>query len=361
MTLTAAIVCLALGAGGAASDDPVWSDEPTATELKPVHPERSGATGAVNFDALPPLPQTPDDVRVKRFLGAFTGGVVGLGASLALMPLGDSLGCFGGPCVSFLHGLVGTFAPLLALGGAWIGFGLMGGEGGLLTPSLALAPAFLVALALLSVARDADSNTALSLMPYLITSGVFLAGGAALALDLRARQLSSLGGAASWGMASAGRVAVTSLVNALTSTGTGFLVALLFAATQFTPIGPVVAILGAAGGSLGVAAAGWGVHRAMNGRGSYLSSLTGLGLGWVVTMGGLGLYALSQGGFTFSPIRNTAGLLMLVELGVASALFAPTLALEWSHTNAVEASLPKFSFSAAPIAQGGMVSAGMRF
>lgn len=124
----------------------------------------------------------------------------------------------------------------------------------------------------------------------------------------------------------------------------------------------MVAVLGAAAGSLGVAAAGWGVHRAMNGRGSYLSSLTGLGLGWVVTMGGLGLYALSQGGFTsFSPIRNTAGLLMLIELGVASALFAPTLALEWSHTNAVEASLPKFSFGAAPIAQGGMVSAGMRF
>jgi hypothetical protein len=315
----------------------------------------------VSFDALPPAPQTPDDVRVKRFLGAFTGGVVGLGASLALMPLGDSLGCFGGPCVSFLHGLIGTFAPLLALGGAWLGFALMGGDGGLVTPSLALAPAILVALALLSVARDLDSNSALSLMPYVITSGVFLAGGAALVLDLRARQLSSLGGAASWGMAGAGRVAVTSLVNALTSAGTAFLVGLLFSLTQFSALGPVVGVLGAAVGSLGVAAAGWGVHRAMGGRGSYLSALTGLGLGWVVTLGGLGLYALSQGGFTFNPIRNVGGVLLLAELGVAAALFAPTLALEWSHTNKVEASLPKFSFGAAPISQGGMVSAGMRF
>lgn len=343
-----------------APTEPKWSDEPAAHDLKPLN-AKAGPPGAVNFDALPALPKTSDDARVKRFLGALTGGVVGLGASLALMPLGDGTGCFGGPCVSFVHGLVGTFAPLLALGGAWLGFELMGGDGGLLTPSLALGPALLVALALLSVARDMDSNTALSLMPYLIASGAFLAGGAALALDLRARQLSLLGGAAGWAKAPPGRVALTALVTALTATATGFVTALLVAVAQFSALGPILGIISAATGTLGVAAAGWGVHRAMGGRGTFLSALAGLGVGWVVTLAGAGLYALSQGGFTFSPIRNTSGVVMLVELGIASAVFAPTLALEWSHSNAIEASLPTFSFSAAPINQGGMVAASMRF
>ena len=357
VTLTATVICLALASAvGEDPSEPKSSDKPVATDLKP----RKAPASAVNFDALPPVPHTSDDVRVKRFLGALSGGVVGLGASLALMPLGDS-GCFSGPCVSFLHGLVGTFAPLLALGGAWLGFELMGGDGGLLTPSIALAPALLVALALSSVARDTNANTALALMPYLITSGVFLAGGAALALDLRARQVSSLGGASGWATASPGRVAVTTLVAALAGTGAALVSALLFSLGNYTAIGPILLVVGAATGTLGTAAAAWGVHRAMNGRGSFLSALGGLGLAWVVTFGGAGLFALSQGGFSFSPIRSVAGGLLLAELGVACAVLVPTLALEWSHTNAIEASLPRFSFGAAPTSQGGMISASMKF
>ena len=361
MTLTATLIFLALGAGSVGEDpsEPKWSDEPTATDLKPS-PLKTPA-GAVTFDALPPVPHTSDDARVKRFLGALSGGVVGLGASLALMPLGDAVGCFGGPCVSFLHGLIGTFAPRLALGGAWLGFELLGGDGGLVTPSIALAPAVLLALALLSVARDADANTALALMPYLITSGLFLAGGAALALDLRARQLSSLGGASGWATASPGRVALSVLVTALAGTGAGLVSVLLSLLANFTVIGPILAVVGAVTGTVGTAAAAWGVHRAMNGRGSFLSALSGLGLAWVVAFAGAGLFALAQGGFAFSPVRNTAGVLLVTELSIASAVLAPTLALEWSHTNAIEASLPTFSFGAAPTPQGGMLSAGMRF
>ena len=371
--LTASVLCLALAVAPppekwsdepappeGTSTEPKWSDEPTATDIKPRNP-KPAPSGAMNFDALPPPPHPSDDARVKRFLGAFTGGVVGLGASLALMPLGDSLGCFGGSCVSFLHGLVGTFAPLLALGGAWLGFEIMGGDGGLLTPALALAPAFLLALALLSVARDMDAQSTLSMMPYVIASGVFLAGGAALALDLRARQVSALGGAAGWGKASPGRVAVTALITALTGTATGFLTALAVSLGSFSALGPILGILVAATGTVGVAAAAWGVHRAMNGRGSFLSALTGLGIGWAVALAGVGLYAASQGGISFNPVRSTAGIVMLVELGVAAAVFSPVLAMEWSHTSAVEASLPQFSFSAAPLPQGGMVGATMRF
>ncbi len=348
MTLTATVLWLALSA----------SDSPTTTDLRPM--PTAPTPGAVNFDSLPQLAEIPEDARVKRFLGAFTGGVVGLGATLALMPLGDTLGCFGGPCVSVLHSFIGILAPLMSLGGSWLGFEIMGGDGGLVTPAIALGPAILISLGLLSIAREVDASTVVSLMPYLITAGVFLAGGAALALDLRARQVSSLGNAGGWGKASAGRVAITSLVSGLSTAGVALLSGLFIAALY--PVGLIIGTLTGLAGAVGVAAATWGVHRALNGRGSFISALTGIGLGMLTTLGGVGLYALSQGGFTtFSPVRNSAATILLIELGVAAALFSPTLALEWSHTSAVQASLPTFSFSAAPTPNGGMVAAGMRF
>lgn len=358
MTLTATVFWLVLSAADGANVTP--KDGPTQTELKPA--AAAATPGAVNFDALPPAPVIPDDARVKRFLGAFTGGVVGLGATLALMPLGDALGCFGGGCVSFVHGLVGLFAPLMALGGSWLGFELMGGDGGLVTPVVALAPAILVSLGLLSIAREVDATTVIRMMPYLITAGVFLAGGAALALDLRARQVSSLGAAQSWGKANAGRVAITSLVSGLATAGVAFGSGVLFALSYTSPVFLALGFATALAGSFGVAAASWGVHRALNGRGTYVSSLAGLSLGMLATAAGAGLFALSQGGFSsFSPVRNSAATILLVELGVAAALFAPVLALEWSHTNAIQASLPTFSLSAAPTPNGGMVAAGLRF
>lgn len=361
MSFTAGIACLLLAVGGgAATDEPTWSDEPATTELKPA-PARATAA-AMSFDALPEPPKASDDARVKRFLGALAGGVVGLGASMALMPLGDG-SCFGGPCVSALHGLIGVFAPLLSVGGAWLAYEILGGDGGLLTPVLALPPAILIALGLLSVAGAQDANTALALAPFLVASGVFLAGGAALALDSRSRQLEGLGAAASWGKAGAGRVAVGSLVTAVATLGAAGFSVLLYAIGQYSALGFVLATAGALAGTFGAAAAAWGVHRGLDGRGSFGSALAGFGVAWLATFAGLGLYALSQssGGFTFNPLRTTPGTLLFVELVVASATFLPVLALEWSHTNAVEAALPKFSFSAAPIPQGGMVAAAVRF
>lgn len=358
VSFTAGIVLLLLANPGAG--DPVWSDEPTASERQ-LTPSKTN-TPAMNFDALPAPPKASEDARVKRFLGALAGGVVGLGGSMALMPLGDASGCFGGPCVSFVHGLVGVFAPLLSLGGAWLGYEIMGGDGGLFTPAIALPPAILIALGLLSIAGAQDATTALSLMPFLIASGAFLVGGSALALDLRSRQLEGLGAAASWGKAGAGRVAVTSLVTMLSVAGAVAFSGLLYALGGYGALSAVFVVAGAAAGTFGAAAAAWGVHRAMEGRGSFGATLGAFGIGWLAVLGGTGLYALSQGGFsTFSPLRSTSGTILFVELVAASAVFLPVLALEWSHTNAVEASLPKFSFSAAPTPQGGMVAAAMRF
>jgi hypothetical protein len=172
--------------------------------------------------------------------------------------------------------------------------------------------------------------------------------------------VSSLGNAGGWGKASAGRVAITSLVSGLSTAGVALLSGLFF--TAFYPVGLIIGTVTALAGGVGVAAATWGVHRALNGRGSFVSALTGIGIGMLTMLGGVGLYALSQGGFTsFSPVRNSAATILLIELGVAAALFSPTLALEWSHTSAVQASLPTFSLSAAPTPNGGMVAAGMRF
>ena len=316
MSFTAGLVVLLFAAGGA--DEPRWSDEPTPTELTPT-PKR--ATPQLNFDALPEPPKVADDARVKRFLGAFAGGVVGLGAAVALMPLGDGTGCFGGPCVSFVHGLVGVFAPLLSLGGAWLGYQLTGGDGGLFTPSAALVPAILLALGLSSIAGAQDSNSALSLMPFLIASGAFLAGFSALSLDTRSRQLEHLGAAASWGKAGGGRVAITALVALFAAGGAVGMSVLLFALGQYSALGLVLGTVGAAAGTLGAASAAWGVHRAMDGRGSFGSALAGFGIGWLTTFAGLGLFALTQSAGSFSPfgspVRNTASTILFVELVAA--------------------------------------------
>jgi len=110
----------------------------------------------------------------------------------------------------------------------------------------------------------------------------------------------------------------------------------------------------------GVAAATWGVHKAMGGRGSFVSALSALGAGGALTFAAVGLLVAAQGS-SFNAVRSTGAGILAVELGIVSALFLPTLALEWSHTDAVSAKLPQFSFGAAPTSQGGMVSAGVRF
>jgi hypothetical protein len=313
-----------------------------------------------NFDAIPEVPAISDDARVKRFLGAFTGGVLVLGAAMAVMPFVGGP-CFGGTCFGAGQALLGGFAPLLAVGGAWLGFEVMGGDGGLLTPIISIAPAILVSLGLLAIARETNANSAVDLMPYLISAGVFLAGGAALALDARARQLDNLGSAASWGKATPGRVALTVLTSSLAGLSAVIVSALLFSLNQYSSAGVILMVSTAAVGALGAAAAAWGVHRGLQGRGSFLSAVAGMGLALTVSGAGLGLFALATGGFAGSPIRAPAALTLAVSLAAMSAMFFPMLALEWSHTNAIEASLPKLSFGVAPTPNGGMIAAGMRF
>ena len=342
--LSAAIICVAMSVASVEL-------EPAS---KPPSPE------VTNFDALPEVPAISDDARVKRFIGAFTGGVVILGAAMAVMPFVGGP-CFGGTCFGAGQALLGAFAPLLAVGGAWLGFEVMGGDGGLLTPIISIAPAILASLGLLAIAREANVNSAVDLLPYLIAAGVFLAGGSALALDARARQLDDLGAAASWGKARPGRVALTVLTSTLTGLSAVIVSALFVNLISYSAAGAALMVSSAVVGAFGAAAAAWGVHRGMQGRGSLLSAVAGMGLALAVSGAGLGLFALATGGFAGSPIRSPAALTLAISLAATSAMFFPMLALEWSHTNAIEASLPKLSFGVAPTPNGGMVAAGVRF
>lgn len=340
------VLVVALSAG-----DP--ADTPTQPTLTPpAAPEE-----AVKFDELPvATPRVGEDQRVQRFLGAFAGGLVGLGGMLALMPLADSAiaGCFG--CVNGMHVVLGAAAPVVSVTAAWAVFSLLGGDAGPIAPWAAMLPAVTAGLLLANISRDVDAQTLVAQLPFVVAAGFFLAGGSALALDLRSRQLDALGTARHWGGAAAGRVAVTSLVSALTSSVGALISGLLMT------FNPFLGITAALVQTLGVAATSYGVHHAMKGKGTLSAALAGMGLGTLVTLGCVGLYALSQSSFSsFNLLRNSGAAVLTVEVGIVAALFAPMVALELSHTSEVEAALPKFSVGAAPVRDGAMVSAGMRF
>lgn len=357
MTLTSAVLCvLVLGAGG----DEVGAGrgaEPAVLTLTPT----ATPADAVRFDELPPPPKVADDQRLKRFLGALAGGVVGFGATMAMMPLADG-GCFGftAGCTTAGHAVAGMLSPVLTMVGAWAGFQLLGGDGGVLTPVAALLPAALLGMLLMNVARDAGAQTGVQLLPYVVATGLVLAGGSAIALDQRARTLDALGAASEWGRANPGRVALASLVSVLTLGGGAFLTALVGSVCRDAACLPLPIVVGAVmtGAS---AAATWGVHRGLDGRGTYGATLLGLVIGSAFSFGLAALFGASQSGFTFNPVRNTGSTLVLAEAIGFAALFAAPLALELSHTAAVEGSLPKVSLSAGPTRGGGMVGASMRF
>jgi hypothetical protein len=291
--------------------------------------------------------------------------VVGLGGTLALVAAVDTGGscpsrfCPVGPNVG--QGLLGLLAPVVSVTAAFAGYQLFGGDGGWLTAAVMMAPALLVGGGLLAIANQVSGTGTLELMPMLIASGAFLAAGSAAALHFRSRQLASLGAARAWGEASPGRVALTSLVGALATGPAVMVTALLIAATLGTGLAPVFGFLAASAGTVGVAAAAWGVHKGLDGRGSFLSALVGMLIGSTVIGGGTALLAAAQGSGTFDPTRTAASTLMFAELVAVTALFAPVIGLELSHTANIQAALPKFTVSAAPIHNGGMVGAAMRF
>lgn len=314
---------------------------------------------ALRFDE--PAPPAPvEDKRAQRFLGALAGGALGLATPLALLPLGDAA-CFGGPCASPAHVILGALAPLSGVIGAWAGYSLLGGDGGLVTATAALLPGALAAAPLFALAAvTGASATMLTFLPYLLTVGAVFVGAAALALDARSRQLDVLGADTAQVAAPPGRVALVSLTTALAGTIGALGSVLVFASCRDVACAGVgVGVALAA--SLGTAAAGWGAHVALGGRGSFVAALLGLGIAGAASALTIPFFVAASATPAGFPIANTAGATVLMAVMLGGGVFFPTLALEWSHGASVTQRLEGVQVSAAPVPGGGVMSAALRF
>ncbi len=298
-----------------------------------------------------------DDGRVKRFVGALVGGLVGAAATMALQPLGDMPSV---SVVSPLQGFLTLLTPLMTMTGAFVGYQVMGGDGGFLTAWASMLPAGL-ALSLLLFTVPPELRSVDAFMPQVVTGLVLLSAASALALELRARQLEGLGARRGEGSASAGRVAAEGIVTLLALLASIAQAAIGVALVSSFPgnavVGTALGVLGAGGTALTT----WGVHRSSGGKGSLLASVLGLLLG----AGGGALAAtltvFATAGRFGSPL-GTLGPLIAIAIPSITTTVSSTLAIEWSHTMAVgEAETAGVSLGAAPTAGGAMVSAGLRF
>ncbi len=304
----------------------------------------------------PPEVRVNDEGRVSRFVGALVGGLVGAAATMAFVPLAGSTTPF--PSLTPGQGVLGIFAPLATMVGAFVGYQVMGGDGGLIAPALMVIPAGL-AMALLFLALPREADTMRTLTPALVTSLVLLAAGSALALDFRQGQLEALGARREEGSARPGRVAAEVMINLLALAASTGLFALALGLGGGSGVGVVTGISLAVLGGLGAAAATWGVHTGLGGKGSYLASLLGLLAGG---SGGLLVTLFAALASSGAPVRGGVATLVAVEVPVLAAVMASAVALEWSHTTAVgEAEGPRFSVGGAPTLGGAMLTAGVRF
>lgn len=330
--------------------------------------EAAGLRGEEWATGLAPAAITlADDARVKRFVGALAGGIVGAGLAMALLPLGDagSSGC-GGFCstVTPLHGFFASLAPLLAMTGAFTGWQVMGGDGAFAATAATILPAGLL-LSLLLLVLPADQSTVWAAMPELVTGLVMVAALSAAVLDWRERQLDALGERRDLGSAPGVRVAAEVGMNLL---GLATTTALVLIATSSASVtgGVVSTALGvtlSTVGLIGTTLATWGVHRALHGRGSFASSILGFLLGAAVG-GGVALLA-ALGSSTHSSFTSDFTVMeeiMAIEVPAVAVLVASSLALEWSHTAVVgESTGPSLQLGGGPVAGGAMLSAGLRF
>jgi hypothetical protein len=300
-----------------------------------------------------------DEARVKRFVGALAGGLVGAAATMAWLPLGDAPGAF---VISPVQAALTFLTPLMALTGAFLGYQVMGGDGGLVTSWASILPAGL-ALSLLLFTVPPELGSVAAFMPQVATGVVLLAAVSALALDLRERQLGVLGSRRAEGSAPGARVAAEGLLT-LVSLAASIFQAALGIAFAGSLEGRIVLGVGlGALGAAGTALTTWAVHRSVNGKGSLLASALGLflGAGGGALAATLTLFAVAPSSRLGSSL-GTLGPLIAIAVPTLAATMTSTLAIEWSHTNAVGSDdTASLSFGAAPTAGGAMVAAGLRF
>jgi hypothetical protein len=313
------------------------------------------APGVLDPDPAPIA--VADDARLKRFVGALVGGVVGAGLGYGLVALGkEPQECPG--CGSTASIAAGFATPALTLLGTFVGWQVMGGDGAALAPFAAALPAAVV-LGLLLVAVPQFMPTTAQLVPELLVGTLALIALGTLALDLREHQLAGLRVRAR-GEAPVGRV--------LAEVGAGLGAALLSGLGAAAVLalsygsGVVFAVGLGALGAVGAALTTWGVHRAMRGQGGALAALAGMALAAVTAAIALPLGLVGGGlGQRGSPMATTGAILAVAAPTVAVLTFT-TLALEWSHAAAQdEASAPAIAVSGSPLPGGGMLAASLRF
>jgi hypothetical protein len=336
---------------------------PEDRDLEPEAREAAERAAQPEAEWLPPgrpiaEVKVNDDARVKRFVGALAGGVVGAGVTMAFSPL---TGGGGVPFLTTGQSVIGLVTPLTTIAGAFLGYQLMGGDGALLAPVLALVPAGLAtALLLFTVPTRPDSVSAL--LPTVLTGLVLLAAGSALVLDQRQRQLEGLGAARTRGMAGAGRVLAETVLNLLALAATTATVALAIALGSGTTVAGAIGISLGIAGTAGSAAVTWATHRGLGGKGSYASAiigvLAGLGGGLLVTL----VAALSSPGLLGFGLKGNVAALLSIEVPVLAGVLVAPIALEWSHTSSVGAAEgPAVSLGGSPMPGGAMLTAGLRF
>ncbi|MFO0595355.1 MAG: hypothetical protein U0228_08625 [Myxococcaceae bacterium] len=352
MLATVALLALSLGQSPAVdSQRDSQRDTPKDDSRWDLAPQK--ADDAISFDQAPsPAPHLAEDGRVRRFLGAFAAGAVGYGGMLALAGAATDTACLG--CGATAGQIVlSLFAPVVSVVASWATFSLMGGNAGFVTPWISFVPSALLGLILTAVAADMGASGTVGHLPYAVAAGVFLSGFSAMALDVRHQQLGELGAASTWGAAEGARVAVESLVSAV-SIASGAFISALFA-FSLLPVAVTLAVVQ----SFGAAAAVWGVHTAMRGKGSFLAALAAFGVAGAVAAGATAATFLISG--RFDPFNTASAAVIAMDLLVAGSLFFPTIILELSHTSNVAARLPRFTMSAAPVREGGVVTAGLVF
>jgi hypothetical protein len=289
-------------------------------------------------------PDAPPHTRVERFMGALLGGAAGLAASALLLSLTDSCGF--SSCSGSIITVIG--APFVMAAGAMGGYTLMGGSVGFGT-TLGSLTFGLAGVSLLSfLAQSSQSERSFQLMlPYVL--GGFLVADFLLAAAMVFREDSVTDGGRDLS-ASAVRISLTILANALAATASFFLVAGLVL------LSPVLGIIGTAVFGFAIAATDFGIHAALGGRGGFLAALGGVLTAGAMTMqGALVLSAAGRG------VNNVAALSGNVDAVLAAglaAVFLPALCLELDDTGKRQKAI---LIGAAPIPHGAMLSAGVQF
>jgi hypothetical protein len=287
--------------------------------------------------------------RVERFAGAFIGGLAGLAASAAILPLTETCGF--SPCTGSVFVLF--FAPLLMSAGSSAGFSIMGGSAGFATSmgglSLGLGLSSLVYL----LGRANGQSTNAQLAPYLL-GGMLMANAIAAAAMVFREESVIIDGDIDFS-ASAARVAVSALVNTLAIASSAFLtvgaIALAGSGPAILPVAfSVTALL-----VLATAATDFAIHRAMGGKGTFWAALGGVLVAGILAI--LPAFAFSSS-FGSTTLASNSGIVNALIAGGLAGVFLPTLFLEM-HDTAVRRQ--KISVGIAPIQQGGMVSASLQF